>query len=104
MKGFKDTLKKLDEECPRDEKSLNSRTKIIEYLNIGKLYESNKKLTEPYAALLEVIMSYLVMNDLVSNKSENSEIKSNQYTKLQVKKEDSFNNIKKMGSKPSGIN
>ena len=90
----------MDEECPRDEKSLNSRTKIIEYLKINKLYDANKKLKVPYSAVLEVILSYLVVNDITSTKTQNINIKA-----IQVQEKDSLIadwKPKKMGNNQSG--
>lgn len=87
-------MKKLDEECPRDEKSLNSRSKILEYLKINKLQDANKKLKEPYPAVLEVILSYMVVNDILV-KSHSFNIKAIQ---VQEKLAD-----RKMGNKQFGI-
>ncbi len=85
----------MDEECPRDEKSLNSRSKIVDYLKINKLQDANKKLKEPYSAVLEVIMSYLVVNDIV-NKTNNLNIKA-----IQVQ-EKVISDTYKMGNKQFG--
>ena len=84
----------MDEECPRDDKSLNSRTKILEYLKINKLQEANKKLKEPYPAVLEVILSYMVVNDILV-KSHNFNIKA-----IQV--QEKVHDNKKMGNKQFG--
>ena len=86
-------MKKLDEECPRDEKSINSRTKILDYLKINRLHEANKKLQEPYSAVLEVILSYLVVNDILV-KSHSFNIKAIQVQEKAIEK--------KMGNKPLG--
>jgi hypothetical protein len=41
-KGLRQALETFDEENPKIEKSLNSRTKLIDYLGAQKLYEKNK--------------------------------------------------------------
>ncbi len=84
----------MDEECPRDEKSLNSRTKIVEYLKINKLQEANKKLKDPYPAVLEVILSYMVVNDIL--------VKSHTFNIKAIQVQEKVVADKKMGNKQFG--
>jgi len=42
IQGYRSTLETFDEEYNKSENSLNSRSKLVEYLSIEKLYEKNK--------------------------------------------------------------
>ena len=42
FKGYRKSLETFDEEYPTSENSLNSRSKLIDYLSVQKLYEKNK--------------------------------------------------------------
>lgn len=57
-KGFRKTLETFDEENPKNETSagISSRTKLIDYLGIQKLYEKNKVFKSVY---LEFCMAVL---------------------------------------------
>lgn len=67
-KGLKRTLATLDEESPRNDKSISSRTKLVEYLKIAKLYDYNKNSVKIYSTILELLTSYLMSNDIMGNK------------------------------------
>ncbi|CAG5134669.1 unnamed protein product [Candidula unifasciata] len=61
-KGFKGTLEKMDEECPRNELSISNRQALIKHVNLQKLMTRNKEEKQPLEAMLEIMTKHFMEN------------------------------------------
>ncbi|XP_005102282.2 probable ubiquitin carboxyl-terminal hydrolase MINDY-4 [Aplysia californica] len=59
-KGLKETLKKMDEECPRHELSISNRQALMKQLNLEKLMKKNKENPQPFKAMLEIMTKHFI--------------------------------------------
>ncbi len=67
---------------------------LLDFLKINKLQEANKKLKDPYPAVLEVILSYMVVNDIL--------VKSHTFNIKAIQVQEKVVADKKMGNKQFG--
>ncbi|BFY98994.1 hypothetical protein BsWGS_02034 [Bradybaena similaris] len=59
-KGFKSTLEKMDEECPRNELSISNRQALMKHINLHKLVKRNQAEKEPLKAMLEIMTKHFM--------------------------------------------
>ena len=67
LKGFKKTLDLFDTEKNESAavaaggervEGINSRSKLVEFLNIQEIFEDNKNLASPFKTVLEILISH----------------------------------------------
>ncbi|CAL1540600.1 unnamed protein product [Lymnaea stagnalis] len=54
-KGLKETLEKMDKECPRNEFSISNRQTLMKHIHLEKLMKKNKEEKEPLQTMLEIM-------------------------------------------------
>ncbi|XP_059142590.1 probable ubiquitin carboxyl-terminal hydrolase MINDY-4 isoform X2 [Physella acuta] len=76
-KGFKETLAKMDEECPRNELSISNRQTLMKHVHLDKLMKKNKEEIEPLKAMLEIMTKFFVERRLQNQSDRCSANQSN---------------------------